>query len=110
MSSERERILSLSGRQLDWVVIRQVFGDRIKGDHWLDQREMEWKDISAVPCFSSDYNACRQMEDELERRGLVERYCKELDRLVGPGIWWLIHASATDRCRAALLAVQTKEL
>jgi hypothetical protein len=117
--TNRERILATQGRQLDWLVVQHVFGDRIRGDDWLDQREKTWRDISAVPEYHRDYNACRAMEDEIYRRQLHQRYAVVLQRLIckhtdvglnREELYQLIHAYSEDRCRAALLTIeQTQE-
>lgn len=69
---------------------------------------------SETPFYSSDYNDCRLVEDEIERRGRWEIYLHyllyELD-IYGEvysekDIWKCMRATPEQRCRAALKAVK----
>jgi hypothetical protein len=128
--TSRERILALSPKELNAEVAEHIFDrKRYVYGHGTRYHLLLPKDATgplyepappgmkladtqqvSIPNYSSDYNAVRAMEDEIERRGLVERYCKELDGLVGAGVWWLIHASCKDRCCAALLCVEGEKI
>lgn len=66
--------------------------------------------IGGPPRYSSDLNACRQAEMELERRGLSPQYCdafiaqNKFGRLTG--VERALFATAEVRCRAMLSAVR----
>lgn len=106
----------LDGRELDAAVAREVF-----------DREVRWRDgdgegtplVTAgddtVPCppYSSDADAAREVEEELDRRGLAEAYVDHLlkeerprlgivDTLQYRDVWNVLHAGPGRRCRAAL--------
>ena len=99
----REAILALTGRELDAAVAEQVMG--IKEPSYF------------VPCYSTDANACRLMEAEIERRGVISAYVRELRYLVlkiawhtnGSSIFKLMSAPLDQKCRAALLSVLNAE-
>lgn len=65
-----------------------------------------WDD---APNFTTDYDDCRLVEDEIEHRNLQDRYAEALFCLVNDKAlftvveWWnLIRATPEERCRAAL--------
>jgi hypothetical protein len=47
----------------------------------------------------------RQVEDEIERRGLGSQYAGALAGVVTGDLWAIIRATPEQRCRAALIAV-----
>lgn len=121
--TERERILGLSGWELDAEVAEKVMGWK----RWIHANGVAvfWNDPKgtqrALRSYSSDYNAVRTMEDEIERRGLQAGYIEALasvtldtprqrqwEELLPCSAFAgrLLRASAADRCRAALLACQ----
>jgi hypothetical protein len=64
----------------------------------------------------NDANAARLVEEEIRRRNLMHHYILELMAICAPNmllgnaptygdLWNMVHASAADRCRAALRAV-----
>src|SRR6267142_2988742 len=71
-------------------------------------------DSSAPLPYSTDLNAAHQMEVELQRRGLEMAYQDELwtatdchyseapGAMVVIGLWPIIHATAEQRCEAAI--------
>lgn len=78
----------------------------------------------AVPPFIIDYTACRLVEDEIERRGLVFAYIEQLCIIVGLSvrsgtffgehtrweqtnaeIWQIARATSEQRCHAAVRAM-----
>ena len=75
-------------------------------------------DARPVPHFSSNISATFEMEEKIKELGLVNSYTKELGKIVfgfygvlpeNEQQWFaLIHASAEQRARAALLTIQHK--
>jgi len=72
--------------------------------------------VVLVPDFSGSLDAAWQMEEEIERRGLLGDYVAALQshlRILGRHVievmetWELIHATPEQRCRAALEAVSS---
>jgi hypothetical protein len=69
--------------------------------------------------YSTSIEAAMQVEDRIAELGLRTRYVLELAKIVDPResredkvalLWWaLVHASAEQRCRAALAAIGGKE-
>jgi hypothetical protein len=113
MTTERERILGLTGYDLDAEVAAKVMewtftehqGPPFK--RWFDR---DGERIPPCPDFHRDYNACRAMEDELERLGLVDRYVQNLREVIEHSslwnpIWNYLRAAPQQRCQAALLTV-----
>lgn len=123
-------IETLTDRELDAAIAEQIFGGPERNVQWY-----WWKsstpslDINpplyAGPHFSSDIAAAMQVEAEIDRRGLREQYVDALLVVLEfdeAGIfrmaietgghdgwnvaWSLVHASAADRCRAALKAIE----
>jgi hypothetical protein len=112
-------ILALSGRELDTAVEMNFFRERYLKNGGHD-----------TPHYCTDANACREIEMEMERRGLNNSYIHALSQLVlgyvsrTPGVAWsgygwewsghdvfaLVSAPLETKCRAALLALmETKE-
>lgn len=69
--------------------------------------------------YSTDANATREMEAEIQRRGLEYDYCLALVEITeahnyyvdNPGyLWALATASPADRCRAALRVVLGRDI
>jgi len=105
------------GRELDAAVARELFG-----------RDVAWREVDgegvpvlvdgeepvACPAFSSDADAARAVEEEVDRRGLAEAYVDHLlkqerprlgivDTLQYRDVWNVLHAGPARRCRAALV-------
>ena len=68
-----------------------------------------------VPSYSTDIAAAYQMEERIAELGLIDEYCKQLNKIANvhwdegvrqPQRWQLIHATPEDRCKAALMAVE----
>lgn len=140
MSSERERILSLTaGPEMDREVAARLMRlepvrRKIPCPDGLPGCEVFHFIEEPFPSFSTDYNAVRAMEDEIERRGLLRPYTLEMLGILidqaetGEAICpqcgrpdlkirpvegkalstLLLRASCPDRCRAALLVVGEK--
>jgi hypothetical protein len=76
---------------------------------------MEFNDSTGCPNYSTDIAAAYEMEAVVIELELGYRYADELDALIARtsrlGMarrWDLIHATAEQRCRAALAAVDSK--
>lgn len=106
----------LEGRELDAAVAREVFRHEVR---WRDQDGERTPLVSggdetvACPPYSSDTDAAREVEEELDRRGLAEAYVDHLlkeerprlgivDTLRYRDVWNVLHAGPARRCRAAL--------
>ncbi len=63
-----------------------------------------------IPDFSGSLDTAWQMEEEIARRGLQLAYTRAFKTVFvkPPTFWGLIHATAEQRCRAALEAVREK--
>lgn len=61
--------------------------------------------------YTSNYTACRVVEDAIEQRGLQDAYVKALLDLVAPdpsgigSFWQIVRAHLDYRCQAALVAL-----
>lgn len=54
-----------------------------------------------IPYYSTDLNACRSMEETIKGSDHEEGYCYALE-----GRYWeMLHATARQKCKAALMAV-----
>ncbi len=142
-----EDVMGLMGLELAAAVGREVMGYLVyltTHDWHLDGTKtkghngnnahvfvLDQFNCDRFPAFSVDANAVRDMEAEIERRGLIRGYIAGLDRLmsahqsyppyVGGGgayTYWegpinalfaLLHAPLETKCRAALLAVLSAE-
>ena len=79
--------------------------------HGADGR---WYACESIPAWSSSLDAMRDVEEELERRGLKAPYVSALEEALGAiapdrwpeGPWRLIHASAAQRATAALAVLE----
>ena len=84
----RGEILSMpAGPEMDALVAERVMGHKIV-----------WRFRP-----STDMTTAMEVEHEIGKRGLIERYCEQLVLVVGSSFWRLIHATPDQRCRAALL-------
>lgn len=86
---------------------------------WVHPRHRgDWKRAQPCPDFTTDANAAREVEAEIERRGLGGEYMYHLRHIVYPStmfavvpplgdaqIFPLVRATPADRCHAAYLAV-----
>lgn len=115
-----------AGRELDALVMTEVMGytQTDSGDVWrFSSRVKEsehgstfHRQSGTIP-YSTDANRVREVEEEIERRGLTREYCKELvssildhPHIFGGGKhtfdWFpIITATPAQRCRAAYRAV-----
>lgn len=106
----------LSGRELDAEVARALFGSK---PIVRDGKVCVLFDEDDCPHYSTDPAAVRQVEDEIERRGLQDPYvmhlCAELEcealfeENPHRAVWLLLRATPAERCRAAVRAVHAKE-
>lgn len=106
------------GRELEAAVAEFVLGytccceDGPQSDCPIHGRQP-----NALQRYSTDPTATRQVEDEIERRGLQQRYTVLLSQrlmdfsgwLSWRDSWALIRATPEQRCRAALDAVRLQE-
>lgn len=70
--------------------------------HWL---------LSGLPVFVKNLNAMREVEKEIEARGLCEQYLSALEDIAQPAtcaFWNLVHATAEQRARAALAVLEAQ--
>lgn len=73
----------------------------------------QWSVFATTPPpFTTDHDACRLVEDEIERRGLVREYITALGTVINAvpfddDLWPWQHMRATpeQRCHAALIAL-----
>ena len=61
-----------------------------------------------VPHFSSDDGAIRDMEKEIHKRGLWNKYQEAIAAQVGPDSYAIASAAPAFKCAAALIAVGSK--
>lgn len=110
----------LEGRELDAAVAREVFCRDVAwreedGARALLVVDGEEGRGEPVPCprYSSDADAARAVEEEVDRRGLAEAYVDHLLKEERPGlgivdtlryrdVWNVLHAGPARRCRTAL--------
>jgi hypothetical protein len=99
----------LQGRELDAALARALGLEVVWIDTWDDEgtpyRQPLIVDVGRVLDYSTDLNAMHEVEAEIERRGLAERYLTELDwqcPLTKFAFWGMTHATAEQRARAAL--------
>lgn len=99
-------------RALGWV-----YEPRFEGDgagYWVAPDGMHY--ISEdLPDFVGSLDACRLVEDAIERRGLQEQFVYELAVLCGgprsrsvwgwQGVWRVVCAGAEQKCHAAIRAL-----
>ena len=111
-------IAKLSGRELDAEVMRKVMGkEYVYPD--ANTNVISWEDtetglIHPVPKFHKDYNAVRQVIEEIQRRGLHIKFIGILEELTDPDDklwmfeqkWELLKAPAPTLCRAAIMAAE----
>ncbi len=105
------------GPELDAVVAVEVMGwTRVEGKKRVFWTLNKGYIFGGLRGFSTDANAVREVEAEIERRGLMVEYIKMLISVVFNGKrdetilflddWFqAVHASAEQRCRAALRVV-----
>ena len=78
------------------------------------ERKTEDEAWADVPAFSTDYEAARILEDEIERRGLQIEYAKAVMKLIyqqgfknyAEPQWLLIRATPEQKARAFLEAIK----
>jgi hypothetical protein len=135
--TSRERILALSPKELNAEVAEHIFDrKRYVYGHGTRYHLLLPKDATgplyepappgmkladtqqvSIPNYSSDYNAVRAMEDEIERRGLIDEYLQCLASIVQTEhlsvlrqvFRKLLRASCVQRCQAALLCIERDE-
>lgn len=112
----RERDALVAAKIMEWSesalrYVRTEDGDYFSGEDGL-------------PDYTTDYNACREVEDRIERQGLQESYLNALVHICDPdahpqddldmwrvtsvrtdNLWSLVHGAPEQRCRAALRAM-----
>lgn len=107
-----------SSRELnDWIaqnVMQWTINESDRGKLWLDAEKV-FMTLRGNWSPSQDIGDARAMEDELERKGLAEKYVRELDRIICDDIaddspdwligWAVIHASPLQRVTAAIKAL-----
>ena len=93
--------MELTGRELDEAVNIHVMG-----------REFP----NLIPHYSSNANACRGMEAEIERLGLQKKYAYEVHIEINNSIrdfnldfWRLLTTPLAVRCRAAVKVCSQKQ-
>lgn len=99
---------SEAGRDLDYACIRACpsldeYAPSYNDDHW---NRRYW--YGSVPRYSTDYDAARLLEDEIERQGLQEAYINALNTLLGwqrEPSWDFLRATPEQRARAFLQVV-----
>jgi hypothetical protein len=107
-----------AGRELDALVTERVMGFVRQSDGWYLKEPNTWvhphSHDNPLPNYSTSIADAREMEDELERRGLHMKYAVKLasldteasQRITQKELWWfLIHATPEQRSLAALKAV-----
>jgi hypothetical protein len=123
----------LSGRELDAAVAERVMGYRNHNPELINltPTHMAWHTAISpttgnreiVPCYSSSIEAAMQVEDRIAELGLQNDYVAHIWSVVGAtrngvnfwtadnfkAFWLCIHATAEQRCRAALAAIESKE-
>lgn len=107
----REAALHEDDTSYWWRERGMIYKVRDPEDDWKAELGL-WCD--PVPLYSSDNVAARLLEDEIEKRGLQERYAEAIDRIVPktttPNVWqtylWdMIRATPEQKARAFLEAV-----
>lgn len=116
----------LSGRSLDAAVAEKVMQRKVSwsaaiyGD-WMDRSS--GRDDVHVARYSSSVEAAMQVEDRIAERGLQNDYIAHLWSVVGAtrnginfwtadnfkAFWLCVHATAEQRCRAALAAIESSK-
>ena len=92
-------------RELDAEVAEKVMGLEFGGPKWL-----------TLPLYSSSIEEAMEVENQIAKLGLIREYVRALEHIgdmstpsrviTDTGIAWrLAHATAEQRCRAALAAV-----
>lgn len=111
----------LDGRELDAAVAREVFRRDVRwreGDEGRTPLVVDGDEPVPCPRYSNDAGAAREVEEELDRRGLAEAYVDRLlkeerprlgivDTLQYRDVWNVLHAGPARRCRAALSVVRS---
>ncbi|MFB6240878.1 MAG: hypothetical protein ABEJ46_04870 [Gemmatimonadota bacterium] len=106
----------LDGRELDAAVARELFGREVSWEERSGERVPVVTDRDPpAPCprYSTDPSRAREMEEEVDRRGLAEAYVDHLlkeerprlgivDTLQYRDVWNVLHAGPARRCRAAV--------
>ena len=92
---------------------------RSKADDYWHRISPDGADrVVIAPNYSQSIEAAMQVEDRISELGLRKEYLRELGPIVALratqegeilGYWHFTHASAEDRCRAALKAIETKD-
>ena len=126
----REEIMALTGRDLDGEIAEKLFCcEGLTSGHGGSKAAYPLpptRELSPVPHFSTDANALRDMEQEIDRQYLATAYVKRLTEIVFPTqyesyrqrgilpgfydctpseVFYMRSASLEDCCRAALIVV-----
>jgi len=93
-------------------------GDMLNGPVWIRDNSDPCEHERCYPRnnptdYSDSLDAAFEMEEEIKRRGLHRAYCIKMRRMVFGGMeslfdWGLVHATAEQRCEAALEAVKQR--
>ena len=87
---------------------------RVLGARWEPLRvngEVREYHVRCAPAWSDRHEDARMLEDEIERRALIDRYLAALDDAMGVSpytddeVWSLIRATPEQRARAFLEAI-----
>jgi len=103
----KDEVLNMpAGREMDVLIAKEVFGN-VKNS---------WDWVFTLPSYSTDNSAAYDLEAEIFEKGFAVEYCNSLIyiinkeqnlRVVGDWVqyYYISHATAHEKCRAALLAV-----
>lgn len=108
---------AMTPRDRDALVAEHVMGETV------DPSSRAWQDgyLNEGTYYTTDHAAARDVEDEIERRGLKQEYLRALIDDVAPimfqdayenfrddaydGLWAFTRATPEQRCKAALRAI-----
>ena len=102
--------LHSDAREMAEAVARWMGWKQRDGDPHLPWRNPSGMPAYRLPNFASSLDAMREVEDEIERRGLDVKYMEHLvgvlgkDRLVGE--WEILRATAAQRLEAAARVIE----
>lgn len=105
----------LSPRERDVLIARRVMRWGVDERYVTDSRGRLMYFTDELPALSTDHAAARLVEDEISLLDLYAEYVAALVAVVAPEadlestdvIWSVIRATPEERCRAALIAVDS---
>lgn len=113
-----EEFDKLEPREVDAWIAREVMGLEVKAaEHMLGKSPVFFKlgKICSVPHYSTDLNACHEMQNTLACHPHSPlRYVERMREVAMPGEYdvhpasvefMMLHATARQKCKAALMAV-----